>query len=55
MLERVKELSSLKNYIELKKYLTSLDPAIMAAPIITTIVDCCSVFAFFNIALLFIG
>ena len=32
-----------------------LDPAIMAAPIITTIVDCCSVFAFFNIALLFIG
>ena len=32
-----------------------LDPAIMAAPIITTIVDCCSVFAFFNIALIFIG
>ena len=32
-----------------------LDPAIMASPIITTIVDCCSVFAFFNIALLFIG
>ena len=32
-----------------------LDPAIMAAPIITTIVDCCSVFAFFNIALMFIA
>ena len=32
-----------------------LDPAIMAAPIITTIVDCCSVFAFFNIALIFIS
>ena len=31
-----------------------LDPAIMAAPIITTIVDSCSVFAFFNIAMLFI-
>ena len=31
-----------------------LDPAIMAAPIITTIVDCCSVYAFFNIAMLFI-
>ena len=30
MLERVKELSSLKNYIELKKYLTSLDPADIA-------------------------
>ena len=31
-----------------------LDPAIMAAPIITTIVDSCSVFVFFNIAMLFI-
>jgi magnesium transporter len=28
-----------------------LDPAIMAAPLITTIVDCCSVFVYFNIAL----
>ena len=32
----------------------NLDPAIMAAPIITTIVDSCSVFVFFNIAMLFI-
>ena len=27
-----------------------LDPAIMAAPIITTITDACSIFAFFTIA-----
>ena len=27
-----------------------LDPAIMASPIITTIVDACSVFLYFNIA-----
>ncbi len=32
-----------------------LDPAIMAAPLITTIVDSCSVFAFFNVALLVMG
>ena len=29
-----------------------LDPAVMAAPLITTIVDTCSVFTFFNIAIL---
>ena len=29
-----------------------LDPAVMAAPVISTIVDTCSVFTFFNIALL---
>ena len=27
-----------------------LDPAIMATPLITTIVDCCSLFLYFNIA-----
>jgi magnesium transporter len=32
-----------------------LDPAIMAAPLISTIVDSTSVFIFFNIALLIIG
>ena len=32
-----------------------MDPAIMAAPIITTIVDCCSVYAFFNVAVLVMG
>ncbi len=29
-----------------------LDPAIMAAPLITTIVDCCSIFVYFNIAMM---
>ena len=29
-----------------------LDPAIMAAPLITTIVDTCSVLVFFNVAVL---
>ncbi len=29
-----------------------LDPAIMATPLITTIVDCCSLFIYFNIAML---
>jgi len=29
-----------------------LDPAIMAAPLITTIVDCCSIFIYFNIAMM---
>ncbi len=29
-----------------------LDPAIMATPLITTIVDCCSLFLYFNIAML---
>ena len=28
-----------------------LDPAIMAAPLITTIVDACSIFVYFNVAL----
>ncbi len=28
-----------------------LDPALMASPMITTIVDCCSIFIYFNIAL----
>lgn len=32
-----------------------LDPAIMAAPLISTIVDTCSVFIYFNIAILFIA
>ena len=32
-----------------------LDPAIMAAPLITTIVDTCSVLVFFNIAVLLMG
>ena len=32
-----------------------LDPAIMAAPIITTIVDTCSVLLFFNIATLILN
>ena len=32
-----------------------LDPAIMAAPLITTIVDSCSIFIFFNIATWIIG
>lgn len=32
-----------------------LDPAIMAAPLITTIVDSCSIFIFFNIATAIIG
>ena len=32
-----------------------LDPAIMAAPLISTIVDSCSVFLFFNLARLFFG
>ena len=32
-----------------------LDPAIMAAPLITTIVDTCSVFLFFNIAVLILN
>ena len=30
MLERIRELSEIKNYIELKKYLTTLDPADIA-------------------------
>nr|WP_330400960.1 magnesium transporter [Sporanaerobium hydrogeniformans] len=30
-----------------------LDPAIMAAPLITTIVDTCSILVYFNIATLF--
>ena len=29
-----------------------VDPAIMAAPIITTVVDACSIFIYFNVALL---
>jgi magnesium transporter len=29
-----------------------LDPALMAAPLISTIVDCCSIFIYFNIAML---
>lgn len=29
-----------------------LDPAIMATPLITTIVDCCSIFIYFNIAVI---
>ena len=32
-----------------------LDPAIMAAPLITTIVDACAVFAYFNIAIWVLG
>ncbi len=32
-----------------------LDPAIMAAPLITTIVDTCAVFAFFNVAVAVMG
>ena len=32
-----------------------LDPAIMAAPLITTIVDTCSVLIFFNIAVMILG
>lgn len=32
-----------------------LDPAIMAAPLITTIVDCCSIFIYFNIAMMIFG
>lgn len=32
-----------------------MDPAIMAAPLITTIVDTCSVFIFFNFAILIMG
>ena len=28
-----------------------LDPAIMASPLITTIVDACSIFVYFNVAL----
>ncbi|MEG2604214.1 MAG: magnesium transporter [Clostridia bacterium] len=32
-----------------------LDPAIMASPLITTIVDCCSVFIYFNISLALMG
>ena len=30
-----------------------LDPAIMASPLITTIVDTCSVFVYFNLAVIF--
>lgn len=33
----------------------NLDPAIMAAPIITTLVDMCSIFLYFNIATMFIN
>lgn len=33
----------------------NLDPAIMAAPIITTLVDMCSIFLYFNIATMFMG
>lgn len=33
----------------------NLDPAIMAAPIITTLVDMCSIFLYFNIATFFIS
>lgn len=33
----------------------NLDPAIMAAPIITTLVDMCSIFLYFNIATMFIS
>ena len=29
-----------------------MDPAIMASPLITTIVDACSIFVYFNMALL---
>ncbi len=32
-----------------------LDPAIMATPLITTIVDCCSIFIYFNIAVAVFG
>lgn len=32
-----------------------MDPAIMAAPLITTLVDMCSIYLYFNIANLFIG
>jgi len=32
-----------------------LDPALMAAPLITTIVDACSMFIYFNIALIIMG
>lgn len=32
-----------------------LDPAIMAAPLITTIVDMCSIFVFFKIAVTILG
>ncbi|MGN0355216.1 MAG: magnesium transporter [Muricoprocola sp.] len=32
-----------------------MDPAIMAAPLITTLVDMCSIYLYFNIATLFIG
>ena len=32
-----------------------LDPAIMAAPLISTIVDTCSVLIYFNIAMIFIS
>ena len=33
----------------------NLDPAIMAAPLISTIVDTCSVMLFFNIAIIILG
>lgn len=39
--------------IEAKK--VNLDPAIMAAPLISTIVDTCSVMLFFNIAIIILG
>ncbi len=33
----------------------NVDPAIMASPLITTIVDCCAVLVYFNVAILILG
>ena len=42
-----------RNFILAKKL--GLDPAIMAAPLITTILDTCTILVYFNIVTVFFG